>query len=322
MSHPDTEAPPASSARSWFWLMANLAFSSLILLFLFWTSTVFLILDNMRLETASAAHILLIFDTPPSPKEIQGLTATMEKIAGTGSLSALQAPDQKSRTGRATSRRILSVAVSLGQTPDGHFVTLSEQISSIRQILKNDSEIKEIVFNPDWVSRVDALAGISLGVRKGIVVLGGLLLVGLALYWGRISLPFWAHLFPGSRSREARAQAATRSAIFQRQEDLPPPPSAPFEKKGDSPPVILRLPSGALWGMLASSIAIFLVWLFRTILYPGLQNPFMVGAMGANPIASHLWILFPVFCGAIGLLGGLVCLILPLSSKSPDVLRP
>ncbi len=322
MSHNDPEMHPGSSARSWFWLMANLAFSSLILLFLFWTSTVFLILDNMRLETASAAHILLIFDTPPSPKEIQGLTATMEKIAGTGTVSSLQAPDQKSRTGRSNSRRILSVAVSLGQTPTGQFVTLSEQISSIREIVKNDSEIKEIVFNPEWVSRVDALAGISRGVRKGIVILGGLVFVGMALYWGRISLSFWSHLFPGSRSREGRSPAAPRSAIFQRQEEFPASDSVPLEREGEPPAAILRLPSGALWGILAASIATFLVWAFRTALYPGLQNPFVAGAMGAHPFASHLWILFPGFCGVIGLLGGLVSIILPLPSEGREVYRP
>ncbi len=322
MSHLDPDTRPGATVRSWIWLMANLAFSSLILLFLFWIFSIYLILDNMRLESAAAAHILLVFETPPSPKEVLGLTATMEKVAGKGSVSSLAPPDQKSRTGRSNSRRILSVAVSLGRLPDGQTVTLAEQIRSIREIIKNDSEIKEVVFNPDWVSRVDSLAGISRGVQKGILVLGGLVCVGMAIYWGRISLSLWLHLFPGFSSRETSRPVASRSTIFQRQDENPAVVPRRAEKEKGKAATFLCVPSGGLWGIVVAFIALFLAWMFRTALYPDKQNPFVAGAMGPFPVSNHLWILIPGFCGAIGLLGGLFCYMFSFLSEEREVIQP
>ncbi len=323
MSSPDSDNLPGTSFQSWFWILSNLIFSSIFLLFVFWTLTTYLLLDNLRIESASTAHILLVFDTPPTGPEIQGLKATIEKIAGEGSVSSLKAPDLKSRVGRNNSQRILSVAVSLGRTPTGETVGLSAQIRSIQEIVRNDTAIKEIVFNPDWVSRVDLLAGISRGIKKGLEVLGGLVFLGFGLYWARVSLLLWSHLFPATSLSGRREPSGPRSPLFQREsegQDLPVPGTE--EKEGGHSSAFLRIPFAGVWGALAASVAVFLAWSLRAFLYPGPENPFMAGAMGSLPLAKNLWILFPALCAGVGIVGGILYLLLPFPAGKRDLFRP
>ncbi|MCL4485970.1 MAG: hypothetical protein M1537_06540 [Nitrospirae bacterium] len=324
MSYSESDTFSGPSFRSWFWILSNLIFSSILLLFVFWTVTTYLLLDNLRLRSAAAAHILLIFDTPPAPAEIQGLKATMEKIAGEGSVSSLQAPDRQSRTGRKNSQRILSVAVSLGRAQDGQTVTLSDQIRSLQQIVKNDTAIKEVVFNPEWVARVDLLAGISERAKKGLEVLGGLLSLGLALYWARVSLLFWSHLFPARPRALRRDPPPRQGSLFQREredEENFPLPEREEEEKKDLPS-FLRIPSAGLWGALAGLVAVFLAFSLRSILYVGSQNPFLPGALGSHPLTNHLWIMGSALGAGLGLAGGVLYLVLPFPSPKREHIRP
>ncbi|MDA8027534.1 MAG: hypothetical protein M0Z25_00930 [Nitrospiraceae bacterium] len=323
MSIPESDNLPENPFQSWFWIISNLIFSSIFLLFVFWTLTTYLLLDNLRVGSASTAHILLIFDTPPTGPEVQGLKATIEKIAGEGSVSSLNAPDLKSRVGRNNSQRILSVAVSMGRTPTGEMVGLSAQIRSIQEIVKNDTAIKEIVFNPDWVSRVDLLARISRGIKKGLEVLGGFVFLGFGLYWARVSPFLWSHLFPTTSLSGRRESSGARSPLFQREsegQDLPGP--GPAEREGGHSSAILPILSAGVWGGLAASVAVFLAWSLRAFLYPGPENPFIAGAMGSLPLVQPLWILFPALSAGVGVVGGILYLFLPFPARKREFFRP
>ena len=323
MSIPESDNLPGNPFQSWFWIISNLIFSSIFLLFVFWTLTTYLLLDNLRVGSASTAHILLIFDTPPTAPEVQGLKATIEKIAGEGSVSSLKAPDLKSRVGRNNSQRILSVAVSMGRTPTGEMVGLSAQIRSIQEIVKNDTAIKEIVFNPDWVSRVDLLARISRGIKKGLEVLGGFVFLGFGLYWARVSPFLWSHLFPTTSLSGRRESSGARSPLFQREsegQDLPGP--GPAERADGHSSAILPILSAGIWGGLAASVAVFLAWSLRAFLYPGPENPFIAGAMGSLPLVQPLWILFPALSAGVGVGGGILSLFLPFPARKREFFRP
>ncbi|MDA8112417.1 MAG: hypothetical protein M0T83_08200 [Nitrospiraceae bacterium] len=323
MSFPDSDNIPENPFQSWFWIISNLIFSSIFLLFVFWTLTTYLLLDNLRIGSASTAHILLIFDTPPTGPEVQGLKATIEKIAGEGSVSSLTAPDLKSRVGRNNSQRILSVAVSMGRTPTGEMVGLSAQIRSIQEIVKNDTAIKEIVFNRAWVARVHLLARISRGIKKGLEVLGGFVFLGFGLYWARVSPFLWSHLFPTPSLSAPRESSGMRSPLFQREsegQDLPGP--GPAEREGGHSSAILHILSAGVWGGLSASVSVFLAWSLRAFLYPGPENPFMAGAMGPLPLLHPLWIFFPALSAGVGIVGGILSLLLPFPARKRDLFRP
>lgn len=315
MPNSDSNEDFQFSFRTWFSLFSHLFFSSVLLLFLFWTLTSFWSLDSMRTQAASSAHLLLIFDTPPSPSEIQGLVKTMEKVSGSGTVTSFHPQDAKSPTEQRNSKRILSVAVSLGQGPHGQVVTLGDQIRSIQQIVKNDTSIKEIVYNPQWVARVDLLAGISEGMKKALEILVGALCLGLGLYWASWGNSLWSHLF-SPHSTGGRSSSERRSPLFQR-ESIPDEqvefPSLPPPIPG--PSGIVRIFASGFCGFISGGVAVFVAWILRTFLYPGMDNPFRPGFIGTTTYLDPLWIAFILACGLVGWLGGILYLLLPFPTR-------
>ena len=314
MSNSESIRAHGSSFQRVFWLVSNLLFSSLILLFLFWIVTSFFILDGMRSQEASTAHLLLVFDQPPSSKEIQGLVSTMEKVAGPGSVTSFQANNQSSPTERRNSKRILSVSVSLGQTPKGQTILLGDQIRSIQQIVKNDTSIKEIVFNPDWVARVDLLAGISGGMKKILAALLSFLSIGLGIYWTRWGIVLWNTLFSNRTHSSSNVQdKGDRQPLFHREKPQP----GSFEKENRESfqtfqiPGVVRLVVGGIFGVISAGAALLLSWILRRFLYPEMVTPFARGSMVTLPFSNHIEFYFILGSGLIGILGGIFCTILP-----------
>ena len=178
-----------SPFRSWAFIIVHLLSSAFLLLFVFWTLMTYRALEAMRSREASSAHLLIVFDQPPPKKEIAGLQATLEKIVGTGNVSPMSVQAGQGPTERRTRQRVLSVLLAPGQDAAGRPVLLADMIRSISQVVHNDARIQDVVYSPDWISRVDSLMFLSLGIRKGLLLVGALAAVSLSLYWGLMGPP-------------------------------------------------------------------------------------------------------------------------------------
>lgn len=299
MADPLEEKAFPGRFRAGSWLFLNLFFSSFLLLFLFWSLTTLTLLDGLRTQSSSSAHLLVVFLNVPSEQEVAGLKATLEKIAGTGSVLPMSAGPLK--TPSASFRRVLDVTLTLGRSAGGRVVPLADQVQSIQTLLKNDAQIRRIIFSENWIARVDALARISDRIRTSFVFFLMILSLGLAVYWGALSHTFGqaaeVTFRPGERSPEER------EPVFRR--DPLPSERVPVEGVART---ILPFPGmrhGGLFGCLCGLLALFLAWSSRQVLYPPGMDPFHGGLPGAlSPALSA--VILPAFSGGLGMLGGLV----------------
>jgi len=319
MDHPQLEMTSSERLREGICLFGRIVFSSVLLLFLFWSFTTIKLLNALREKSASSAHLILVFENPPSVKEVSGLQAVLEKIAGPGSVVSLaDSSSHPKNGGDMRSRRLLSVTISLGHNLDGQIVALSDQVHSIQSIVKNDSQISEVIFNPDWVSKVDEMAQISERIRVSLNVFLILLFSGIALYWGRISPSVMNGIVRTAVISAAPAPKDNRTPIFRRENistGLTNNNTVELSRADLSESGFFgRIRSSAALGGVCGILAIFLAWTIRSMIYPAGMNPFQGNGMVLMKTVPF-WMAFPFLTGLAGMLGGFVnAVLLPPSS--------
>lgn len=308
MIHPQPEMSPSDRVRVWLGFFGTTFFSALILLFLFWAFTTSNFLDDLRKKSVSSAHMLLIFGTPPSDQEISGLKVALEKIAGGKSVVSMSEMPQENKRATIRSRRILSVTLSLGKTPGGKIVNLSDQVQSIQSIVKNDSQINEVIFNPEWVSKVDEMAHISERIRRSLILFLGVLLAGISLYWGGASREIWQFMVAFTSPVSSGWGAGDRSLQFQRVDEGKDgiATDREFSPESEHPcfTVVTRVKTSALFGGFSGIVAIFIMWTSKSMIYPDGVNPFRDLVAGITP-QIPLWVLYPILTAIAGGMGGL-----------------
>jgi hypothetical protein len=252
--------------------------------------------------------MLLIFGSPPSDQEIAGLKVALEKITGGESVVSMSELPQESKRAIIRSRRILSVTLSLGKTPGGKIVNLSDQVQSIQSIVKNDSQINEVIFNPEWVSKVDEMAHISERIQRSLVLFLVVLFAGISLYWGGASPEIWHFMVGFISPRNSEGAAGDRALQFQRVEEESNRITIDHEfARASAPPcftVLSRMKTSALFGGFSGIVAMFIMWTSKSMIYPDGMDPFRdLGAGIAQQIP--LWVLYPLLSGTAGGIGGL-----------------
>ncbi len=308
-----------SPFRSWAFIIVHLLSSAFLLLFVFWTLMTYRALEAMRSREASSAHLLIVFDQPPPKKEIAGLQATLEKIVGTGNVSPMSVQAGQGPTERRTRQRVLSVLLAPGQDAAGRPVLLADMIRSISQVVHNDARIQDVVYSPDWISRVDSLMFLSLGIRKGLLLVGALAAVSLSLYWGLMGPPLFNRLRQLSRSGELSSGSGRTSMFGQ---ETSPSKDLPLRSRmEESLPVSFGLRSfgGAALGGISALIVLLLSWSLKSVLFPStFPSPLSLGLLHEGP----LLLVFVLGSFGAGLLGGaLAALISPKEQRTGDPLR-
>jgi hypothetical protein len=303
----------ADRFRGWVWIAGAVFFSSLFLFFLFWSFSVTRFLDGLRERSASSAHMLLVFGAPPSDKEVSGIKVELEKLVGPGNVISMSELSEKKSSPSFRSRKVLSITISLGVRPDGKIVTISEQVQSIQSLMKNDAQIQEVIFNPDWVAKVDEIALISERLRFSLKFFLILLFLGAALYWGSVSGEIGRWIFSNPAPDNSMVSKDTRLLLFRREpvggengaveSNLPSPPESEAKKAGPSPRI------SAAIGLFCGILAMVFAWTTKSMMYPVGMDPFQDNEIG---FISHVpvWIAFPLVAGLAGLLGGFATTIL------------
>ncbi len=295
--------------RSLSFVLAHLLFSSFLLLSIFWTFSTYTILDAMRIRDASSAHLLIVFDRPPPKKEASGLQVTLEKIVGAGNVSPMPIQSGQGPTERRTRQRVLSVLLVPGKAPDGTPVSLSEMVRSISQVVHNDARIQDIVYSPDWISRVDSLMSLSLQLRKGLLLVLFLAAFSLSLYWGVLGAPLVARLGHLSRSGEG-AEAFPRTGTFRSDPSRPEIESTP--RRRTPPSFFQRVFSSVLMGGTSSLIVLLFAWSLKNVLFPEPFSPLTALPLPI-PFGGRLWLLLIMGSLLGGLGGGVIAA--PFSSR-------
>ena len=292
----------STSFRSASFVLAHLLFSSFLLLLIFWTFSTYTLLDAMRVRDASSAHLLIVFDRPPPKKEALGLQATLEKIVGAGNVSPMPIQSGQGPTERRTRQRVLSVLLVPGKAPDGTPVSLSDMVRSISQVVHNDARIQDIVYSPDWISRVDSLMSRSLQLRKGLLLVLSLAAFALSLYWGVTGAPLIARLSRLARSGEG-TELLPRTMTFRTD---PSHPDIESRRRSRTPPSFFRrVFSSVLMGGISSLIVLLFAWSLRNVLFPEPLSP-LTALPIPIPFGGRLWLLFIVGSLLGGLGGGII----------------
>lgn len=317
-----SEFPSDSSPfRSWVFIIVHLLSSAFLLLFVFWTLMTYRELEAMRSGEASSAHLLIVFDQPPPKKEIAGLQATLEKIVGAGNVSPMPVEAGQGPTERRTRQRVLSVLLVPGQDAAGRPVLLADMIRSISQVVHNDARIQDVVYSPDWISRVDALMFLSLSLRKGLLLVGSLAALAISLYWGLMGAPLFLRLRQLSRSGEPSV-GAPRTSMFG--QETPPPGTLPLQTLQEASPPLsfgLRSLGGALLGGISALIVLFFSWSLKSVLFPS-TVPSSVPLSSGLLHEGRLLLIFVLGAFGSGLLGGaLASLISPGARRTGEPLR-
>ena len=296
---PSESVSDSTSFRTISFVLAHILFSSFLLLLIFWAFSTYSVLEAIRIRDASSAHLLIVFDRPPPKKEASGLQTTLEKIVGAGNVSPMPIQSGQGPTERRTRQRILSVLLVPGKSPDGAPVSLSEMVRSISQVVHNDARIQDIVYSPDWVSRVDSLMSLSLQLRKGLLLVLFLATLSLSLYWGVVGAPLVARLVHLSHSGEG-AESLPRTRTFRTDPSCPEIESTP--RRPRPPSFFQRVFSSVLMGGISSLTALLFAWSLKNVLFPEPLSPLAPLPLPI-PFGGRLWLLF-IVCSLLGGLGG------------------
>ncbi|MGC8528572.1 MAG: hypothetical protein ACP5OP_00015 [Leptospirillia bacterium] len=241
-----------------------------------------------------------------------GLRVTLEKIVGAGNVSPIPIQSGQGPTERRARQRVLSVLLVPGKAPDGTPVSLSDMVRSISQVVHNDARIQDIVYSPDWISRVDSLMSLSFQIRKGLLLVLSLAAVALSLYWGVMGAFLVGRLGHLSGAGD-EGESVPRTMTFQ------PDPSRPEIdtrlRRRTLPSFSQRIFSSVLMGGTSSLIVLLLSWSLKNVLFPEPLSP-LDSLPLPLPFGGRLWLLFLVGSLLGGLGGGIIAAVFSSGSQN------